>query len=133
MTPSSKPEWLDVMAELRGLRLIIHDELLRKGSMDYQTLCQHITQADGIGQLLGALRWLAEHRLLVCEEGTWRAVHPGLARQQVEMQGIAEAPSAAATMIPARPPARGETAAVHRHQVEFFTQDGYRESNGSRD
>ena len=82
-------------------------------------------------ELPRAVAWLVCHRLLVAHEGEWRAVILALARMNFESNGPANI-AEATTPRPAPPPAeRGRTAAVQRHQVEFFTLDGYREANGS--
>jgi len=125
-------QWPVVSAQLTGLRLAIVDELLSKGSMDYATLSRHLGSEPAIEPLTEAIAWLARHRLLVNQDGTWRAVHPSLARMQFEMNGPAYPPGTTETTTPtAEPAARGQTAAVHKHQVEFFTAAGYRDSLGS--
>lgn len=132
--------WDDVMRELTGLRLVIFDELLNEGAIDYATLARRIGPTSGLEQLTAAVDWLARHRLLVAEAGTWRAILPGMARLKFEMDGAAapvapnaQRPTLNAERRSAQPAERGRTAAVQKHQVEFFTLEGYRDSNGSRD
>lgn len=136
MATTAKPEaWAGVMAGLTGLRLAVHDALLRAGSLDVAAIAAQLA-GDGARatalteELPEAVAWLASHRLLVAEEGTWRAVHPALARVQFEMNGLAKVATATARPV-AKPDARPMTAAVQRHQIEFFTLEGYREANGS--
>lgn len=126
--------WEDVMQGLTGLRLAIHDELLNNGAIDAGQLATLPVQD---GAIEAAVAWLVTHRLLVSEGGQWRAVLPGLARVQFEMSGPAE-PNAQrrtpnAERSSSQPVEQGRTAAVQKHQVEFFTLEGYRDSNGSRD
>ena len=125
------------MNGLTGLRLALYDELLRNGAMRESTLAtfldgQH-NPPEPPARLTAAVSWLAERRLLVAHEGEWRAVGLGLARMNYESNGPATAPSAQDATLPAPPPpiARGATAAVQRHQREFFCNDGYRESLGT--
>lgn len=127
------------MAGLVGLRLAVYDELLRTGALDVAA-CTARLSADGapavaLTQALpDAVAWLSAHRLLVAHEGQWRAVILSLARMNFESNGPAAAPAAApkpVTQVKPEPIARGATAAVQRHQREFFTMEGYREANGS--
>lgn len=123
------------MAGLVGLRLAIYDELLRGGALDAAE-CARRLAGDGArataltDELPQAVAWLVCHRLLVAHEGEWRAVILALARMNFESNGPANI-AAATTPRPAPPAERGHTAAVQRHQVEFFTMEGYREANGS--
>lgn len=124
------------MAGMAGLRLAIYDELLRGGALDAAE-CARRLAGDGAratalsDELPQAVAWLVCHRLLVAHEGEWRAEFLALARMNFESNGPASI-AQATTPRPAPPPAeRGHTAAVQRHQVEFFTLDGYREANGS--
>lgn len=124
------------MAGLVGLRLAIYDELLRGGALDAAE-CARRLAGDGArstaltDELPQAVAWLVCHRLLVAHEGEWRAVILALARMNFETNGPADIAHATAPQ-PIPPPAeRGHTASVQRHQVEFFTMEGYREANGS--
>jgi hypothetical protein len=139
-TAAARLTWPDVMAGFTGLRLAIHDELLRKGALEADSLAQALA-ADPAGarlrdvqaQLEQAVDWLHHHRLLApSADGTWRAVHPGLARMTWEQNGPATpAPTPPPDAPKPAPVARGDTPAVHRHQREFFTMEGYRESLGT--
>ena len=139
-TAAARPAWPDVMAGFTGLRLAIHDELLRKGALEAASLAE-VLAADPAGrrlqnvqaQLEEAIAWLHHRRLLVpAPNGTWRAVHPGLARMTWEQNGPATpAPQPPPEAPKPAPVARGDTPAVHRHQREFFCNEGYRESLGT--
>jgi hypothetical protein len=124
------------MAGFTGLRLAIHDELLRHGAMEPRHIADALKAEPGQtahGKLSAAIEWLHQHRLLVpTPDRTWRAVHPALARMTWEQNGPATAAPAPAPEAP-KPAAvaRGDTPAVHRHQREFFCNDGYRESLGT--
>lgn len=119
------------MMQLAGLRLAIFDELMRGGAVGVDKMAEAMTQSRET--LTGAVEWLAYHRLIVAEGGQWRAVHPGLARVQWEMSGPAQLKVECGKRETEenKPAERGQTLAVQRHQVEFFTMAGYRESNGS--
>ena len=132
------------MTGLTGLRLAIYDELLRDGAMDYATLTRAAADTAGtaaaLDRITAAVGWLQERRLLVPRAGTWSAVILSLARMNYETNGpaaakaaakAAEAPSSKLQFTKAEPEARGATAAVQRHQREFFCNDGYRESLGT--
>ena len=125
------------MNGLTGLRLALYDELLRNGAMRESTLAtfldgQH-NPPERPERLAAAVSWLAERRLFVAHEGEWRAVGLGLAKMNYESNGPATAPSTKTETppTPTAPIARGATAAVQRHQREFFCNDGYRESLGT--
>lgn len=135
-TAAAPDAWGEVMAGLTGLRLAVHDELLRVGSLDIARIAQHLGGDGATGAALGeklaeAVDWLAQHRLLAAHDGAWRAVHPGLARVQFEMSGLAAVAAPRQERGEGVGPAREQTAAVHRHQKEFFLMDGYREANGT--
>lgn len=134
------------MTGLTGLRLALYDELLRHGAMDTATLGRIVggqdSAAEAHARLTAAVGWLAERRLLVAHEGEWRAVGLGLARMNYESNGPATATAPSAAEGPRAkdqgpraaertPVERGATAAVQRHQREFFTMEGYKDSNGS--
>lgn len=130
------------MNGLTGLRLALYDELLRNGAMDTATLERELnpSHSNAPTALIETVSWLAERRLLVVHEGEWRAVGLGLARMNYESNGPATAPSAAEgprakdqgpRAAERTPVERGATAAVQRHQREFFTMEGYQDSNGS--
>ena len=134
------------MNGLTGLRLALYDELLRNGAMREDTLATYLdgqhNPPETPARLAAAVSWLAERRLLVAHDGEWRAVGLGLARMNYESNGpaTATAPSAAegprtkdqGPRAAARTPVeRGATAAVQRHQREFFIMEGYKDSNGS--
>lgn len=131
---AAAPEWSEVMAGLTGLRLAIFDELLRHGAVELASLGKIIgdraTPAEAHARLEGAVAWLESHRLLVGHEGQWRAIHPALARQTYEQNGPLRETDRVQVQAP-KPAERGATAAVHRHQREFFCNDGYRESLGT--
>lgn len=132
--PAADPEWTDVMTGLTGLRLAIFDELLRHGAMDASTI-EAIkgptdTTATAKAKLEEAVAWLESHRLLVAHEGRWRAIQIPLARMTYEQNGPIRA-SDRVQVQPKKTAERGATAAVHRHQREFFCNDGYRESLGT--
>ena len=137
MTPRAAapaPTWDDVMTGLTGLRLAIYDELLRDGALDTATLARATADTAGTAEALErittAVGWLQERRLLVPRAGTWSAVILSLAKMNYETNGPATAAPSAAPGAPA-PAERGATAAVQRHQREFFCNAGYRESLGT--
>lgn len=122
------------MAGLTGLRLAIFDELLRHGAMDARTLeaikSPTDTNATAKAKLEEAVAWLESHRLLVAHEGQWRAIQIPLARMTYEQNGPLRA-SDRVQLQPKQTAERGAAEAVHRHQREFFCNDGYRESLGT--
>jgi len=147
-----RPEWAEVMAALMGLRLAIWDELMRGGASDLAALRARLAGDGARAEALGpefdqAVQWLAERRLLARQDHEWRAVMPALARVQVEMNGLAvvgvtplwlqavqrEELKAMAQQAPEadEPDAERGRRAVHAHQIEFFSNAGYREANGS--
>lgn len=131
-TPAAAPEWTDVMTGLTGLRLAIFDELLRHGALEAGTLkaTKGPTDTTAKARLEEAVAWLESHRLLVAHEGRWRAIQIPLARMTYEQNGPLRA-SDRVHVQPRKTAERGATAAVHRHQREFFCNDGYRESLGT--
>lgn len=138
--------WDDIITGLTGLRLALYDELLRHGAMPENVLARYLNSQhsppESYALLAAAVGWLAERRLLVAHEGEWRAVGLGLARMNYESNGPATATAPSAAEGPRAkdqgpraaertPVERGATAAVQRHQREFFTMEGYKDSNGS--
>ena len=128
--------WHGLMAGLVGLRLAIYDELLTEGALDAAECARRLAGDGARGaaltqELPQAVAWLVRHRLLVAHEGQWRAVLLGLANMNFESNGPESIAQATATRPTPPPAVRGDTPAVHRHQVEFFTMAGYQDSNGT--
>lgn len=138
MTPPTTHAWQPVLTALTGLRLAIYDDLLRFGSLQYDTLTRDLPAGPAAGALTTlqvAFAWLERHRLIRrgVAEGDWRAVPIAQAAELYQAHGplatIAQPVAQAVTSTPAPKPATPATAPrrpVQAHQVEIFALDGYK-------
>src|SRR5690606_30944282 len=89
--------WPEVMTGLVGVRLAVYDELLTRGMLGVNTLAALVrtkAHATGSGQggpdeLMVAIAWLVQHRLVRADAGQWRAIAPQQARARYEAEGPA--------------------------------------------
>ena len=89
--PAKHPDWTDVMTGLVGVRLAAYDELLVRGTLGAETLAALVRNEGGPDELLAAVAWLIEHRMVIAQDGVWRAVGIARARQVWEEFGPAPA------------------------------------------
>lgn len=117
--PSASPDWVDVLTDLRGLKLAVYDELLRHGECTPTQLAALLgspeapatlrREAQAEGGVERALAWLGHHRLAMRNNLTlaagerWRPRTAGQARALFSESGpdaayplLAPAPASAA-------------------------------------
>lgn len=136
--PTPTTPWEVVLCGLTGLRLAIYDDLLRFGSLQYDTLTRDLPAGPAAGALTTlqvAFAWLERHRLIRrgVAEGDWRAVPIAQAAELYQAHGplatIAQPVAQAVAPTPAPKPTTPATAPrrpVQAHQVEIFALDGYK-------
>lgn len=115
-TPIQTP-WAEVMAGLTGARLAVYDELARLGTMDFSRLQERLARAR---DLLGAVNWLEQHRLIVGYEGTWSARGVKQAAEVFAEHGPAPVAEPTTKAAPAASAPSAPRPGVHVQNVSWF-------------
>jgi len=126
--------WQSVLGGLTGLKLAVYDDLLLHGEISPWTLSQ-LPAPRRVETLEAVLIWLQTHRFVRGSGQSWHANPIRQAQEAWEQYGPAESTPAvpapkpvAAVQAPPRstPEEPAPTRAVHAHQSEIFSMDGWR-------
>ncbi|PAW75147.1 MAG: hypothetical protein B9S38_02355 [Verrucomicrobiia bacterium Tous-C4TDCM] len=121
MTTQAQP-WHEILAELRGRRLAIYDDMMRYGAhaIDWEAIS--VAHSDDVD-------WLWRHRFIERDEGPpWRA-RPALEAkrifEQVGPENTGRRPLPRHTAPTPAEPVRYQVP-IQSHQAEMFALEGYR-------
>lgn len=124
---STRPDFVDVMTGLYGIRLAAWDELAERGSATAERLAAWLHPRASVAETMAALSWLMANRLVCLDADSlrWKTVPVQSARQVYEEYGPLHDPANrpqqvipefSMTQLQVSEPPKVR---VHAHQAQF--------------